>query len=344
MPAYTEVLSDLRKGNVSNMYLLYGTETYFIQQLKNQFIQSVIQQGDEENISTYNLEETAVQDVVRDAETFPFFGDKKLIIAEHATFLQAKPKKLAFQHDLEMLGQYVKNPAPYTVLVLIADYEKIDQRKKISKALNQHSVVVPCEPIKPYEAKKWLQHMAGRVNVSIAPDALELLEAELATNLYLMQNELTKLSLYVGEKGTVTKDIVEMLLVNSMEQTSLQLVDAVIAGDLKRAISIHTHLLNMKEDAIALVALLAYQFRTILQIKRLKQKGYSQSQMQKQLGVHPYVIKLNDQRESRFSDGQLETIIIRLAQTDAMLKQGKMDKKLAFELLLHDIIQMRKSH
>ncbi|MUV39576.1 DNA-directed DNA polymerase [Lentibacillus sp. JNUCC-1] len=341
MASFTETISDIKKGKVANVYLFYGTEAYFMQRLKNQLIKKVIQPGEEENMAAYNLEETPVQEMIADAETYPFFGEKKLIIANQPSFLQAKPKQLSFQHDVDLLDQYVKNPAPYTVVVLLADYEKIDKRKKINKALQKHGVTVSCEPIKPYEAKKWLQHMAGRVNVSIDQDAAELLEAELSTNLFMMQNEIEKLAFYAGDSGTITKEMAETLLAQSMEQTSLQLVEAVINGDLEQAISIHNHLLDMKEEPIAMVALLGYQFRTILQIKRLKEKGYSQGHMQKQLGVHPYVIKINAQREGRFTDDQLRNILIQLTQTDAVLKQGKMDKRLAFELLLYALVQAR---
>src|SRR5699024_5001581 len=86
-----------------------------------------------------------------------------------------------------------------------------------------------------------------------------------------------------------------------------------------------------------LIALLAFQFRMILHVKLLNQKGYSQSQMQKRIGAHPYVIKMASQRERKFSTQRLESIIDKLTQTDTAIKQGKMEKELAFELLLHEL-------
>lgn len=95
----------------------------------------------------------------------------------------------------------------------------------------------------------------------------------------------------------------------------------------------------MKEEPIAMIGLLAFQFRSILQVKLLKQQGYNQYQMQKQLGLHPYVVKIAMNRERQFTIDKLERIIIQLAETDAAIKQGRMEKDLAFELLLYELIE-----
>lgn len=143
--------------------------------------------------------------------------------------------------------------------------------------------------------------------------------------------------MYVGKNGVVTKEIAESLVSHTETNSSLRLVDAVIDHDLHKAISIYKDLEKMKEEPIGLIALLAFQFRTILRVKLLNQKGYSQSRMQKQIGAHPYVIKMASQRERQFPTGRLETIIDKLTRTDTAIKQGKMEKELAFELLLHEL-------
>lgn len=132
-----------------------------------------------------------------------------------------------------------------------------------------------------------------------------------------------------------------MLISHTLHNSSLRLVDAVLAKDIRKAIAIYHDLLKMKEEPIAMVALLAYQFRTLFRVKLLKQKGYSQAQMQKQLGIHPFVVKLAMTRESKFTVDQLSLFMDKLANTDAIMKQGKMDKELAFDLLLYELTKKR---
>jgi DNA polymerase-3 subunit delta len=335
-------MNQIKKKQISPVYLVYGSESYFIQQFRTAITEAVL--GEEkDNLIVYDLEELPVQEVVRDAETFPFFEERKLIFARNPVFLKAKPDSLDFEHDLTALETYLENPADYSILVFIAPYEKIDERKKITKHLKKKSVVVPCQSIKDYETAGWLDKLSSQFNVNIDQGARELLETELSTNLHLLENEIGKLAAFAGDHGTITKESAENLLSRTPESSSLRLVDAVIDRDLHKAISIYKDLEKMKEEPIALIALLAFQFRMLLQVKLLKRKGISQFDMQKQLRAHPYVIKIALSREKQFSLENLKKIIKRLANTDAQMKQGAMEKGLAFEFLLHDLIQLEKT-
>lgn len=334
---YREAVKQIKKKNIPEVILLYGTEHYFIQQIKDMVIKGIL--SEDENLSTYDLTETSIQEVIADVETYPFFGDRKLVVATNATFLKAKPDKLPFEHQLSVLEQYVEHPVDYSILVLIAPYEKIDERKKVSKQLKQRALVAECNPVKEYELTNWIKDLANQLHISIADDAFQIFENELSTDLNMIENELKKIALYTGEGGIITKEIAEELISHTINNTGIRLVDAVIEGNLPKAITIYKDLEKMKEEPIALIGLLAFQFRMILRVKLLKQKGYSSGQMQKQLGAHPYVIKVALSREAKFSVQRLEAIMNKLAETDAVMKQGRMEKELAFELLLYSLIR-----
>ena len=336
---YIKALQQVKNKKISPVILLYGLESYFIQNIKAELLKVILDEGGDENLSTYDLEETPIEEVIADAETYPFFGGKKLIIVNNPTFLTAKHTKLPFEHDIKRLEQYINNPVDYSYIVFIAPYEKLDNRKKITKLITKQAMVVECNPIKDHEIGKWIKSLANELKITIAPDAYEVFEAELIVNLHLIQNELIKLAMFVGENGVVTKEIAEDLISQTANSSALRLVDAVIERNLLKAISIYKDLQKMNEEPIALIALLAFQFRIILRVKLLKQKGYSQFQMRKQIGAHPYVIKIADDREKRFTTQKLEDTLDKLTNTDAVIKQGKMEKELAFELLLYELIQ-----
>ncbi|WP_249871042.1 DNA polymerase III subunit delta [Oceanobacillus saliphilus] len=336
--SYIDVMKQIKKNHLDQVYLAYGSESFFLQTIKKELMKRVLE-GDEDNLSVYDLEETPVQEVVADAETYPFFGERKLIIATNPGFLKAKPDKLPFEHDTASLERYLQAPADYSILVFIAAYEKIDERKKISKILKKHATVAVCNAVKDQDLKQWINTLANQHRITIDQDAYEILETELSSNLHLLESELNKLALYVGDNGVITRDIAERLISHTSNSSSLRLVDAVIDRDLHKAISVFKDLEKLKEEPIAMIGLLAFQFRTILRVKLLKQKGYSQFQMQKAIGSHPYVIKIALSREKKFTIHKLEDIISKLTDADAVMKQGKMEKNLAFELLLYDLIQ-----
>ncbi|MFA1820470.1 DNA polymerase III subunit delta [Virgibacillus oceani] len=340
--SYSEVMKQIKKKQISPVYLVYGSESYFIQQFRTEITEAVL--GEEkDNVAVYDLKESPVQEVIRDAETFPFFEDRKLILATNPVFLKAKPDTLDFEHDLSILEAYLDHPADYSIIAFIAPYEKIDERKKISKLLKKKSTIVPCQSVKAYETGSWLDELSSKYNVNIDQDARELMETELSTNLHLLENEIGKLAAFAGDNGSITKEAAEGLLSRTPESSSLRLVDAVIDRDLHKAISIYKDLEKMREEPIALIALLAFQFRMLLQVKLLKQKGISQFDMQKRLRAHPFVIKIALKRERQFTLSNLKSIMDKLASTDAQMKQGTMEKGLAFEFLLYDLIQQEKA-
>lgn len=328
----------IQKKTLQRVYLLHGTEEYFIENIKNTLIKR-LEEDISNDYSIYDLAELPIEEVITDAETYPFFTNHKLIIAYHPVFLQARPTKLPFEHQVGALEKYLENPVDYTTLLFIAPYEKIDQRKRIVKAFKKHAQVVSCEPIKDYELSKWINQLAKQFHITIDLDAYEVFEAAISNNLFLLHSELEKIQMYVGENGHVSRDIAEKLVASTSNRSALMLVDAVLEKDLQKSIEIFKELLKMNEEPIALIALLAFQFRTILRVKLLREKGYSEQQMQRQLGVHPFVVKLATKREKKLPLKTLELIMKRLADTDAVIKQGVMDKELAFELLLYDLVE-----
>lgn len=338
MSDFNKTIQNIKKGNINSVYLLYGAEYYFMEQFKEHLIQAT-KNITEDDITIYDLHEICIQDVIADAETLPFLSDKKVIIIHNPVFLKAKQEKLSISHDIHVLEQYLQNPNPYSILLFFAPYEKLDERKKITKQFKKSSTLLNCQPMKDNQLRKWMQQIASKEKIVMEEAACLVLEAEFDSNLYVLQKEIEKLALYVGESGIVTKEIVMDVMSRSLNQNALQLVDAVLTKNLHDAIKIYKQLEKMKEDPIGLIALLAYQFRIIFQVKLMKQKGLANSQIQSAVSVHPYVVKLAVDRSSQFTVERLTNIINGLTKTDANIKSGKVDKNIAFELLLYELIK-----
>lgn len=335
MADFNQAIQELKKENVHPVYLLTGTEHYFIEQFKSNLIKKMKNEIEDE-ATVYDLQEVAIQDVIIDVETLPFFTEKKVIFVTNPIFLKTKHEKLQVTHDLEVLEQYLTNPVPYSILVIIAPYEKLDERKRITKQLKKQTKVVQCQPLRETQLRKWVLHIAKNFGVTIDQESCMLLETEFQ-DLHMLQKEIEKLAFYVGEGGEVTKEITKEMMSTSLNQNALQLVDAVLQKDLHEAIKIYKNLEKMKEDPIGLLALLSYQFRIIFQVKLLQKKGYPIQRIQSEIKVHPYVVKLASERSARFTEQKLKSIINELTNTDAMIKRGLMDKGMAFELLLYKL-------
>ncbi|KAB8127565.1 DNA polymerase III subunit delta [Gracilibacillus oryzae] len=339
---YLETIEEINKGKIAPVYYIYGTETYMIEEIKQSLYRSMNDEDRETNISIFDLEEVTIQEVVNDANTYPFFGEKKIILAANASFLKAKPPASELDHQTDELISYMMNPAPYSILVIIAPFEKLDERKKVVKQLKKHAKAVACEPLKEWNMNEALERIAENHHVKVEPEVVTYMINEIGTDLMILQSEMEKIALYIGEGNTIRLEDAELLLSHHESNSALKLVDAIIANNLVKAINITKDLAKLGEEPIKLIALLASQFRTLLHVKTLHQKGYNQKQMASQLKIHPYVAKLSVSRQAQFSHGELTEALQLLAEADANMKTGKVEKNLGFELLLYELVMLRK--
>src|SRR5699024_5245849 len=154
---------------------------------------------------------------------------------------------------VETVETYIKQPVDHSTLILIAPDEKLDERKKIVKQLKKEVTLVECNAMKEYEITKWNRHLSKHRNIHIESNDYAVIERESSTNLFLLQNEMEKMALYVGENGVVTEQIAERLISKNLNSSAIRLVDAVIEQDLRKALSIYHDLIKMKEEPIAFI-------------------------------------------------------------------------------------------
>ncbi|WP_241657830.1 DNA polymerase III subunit delta [Anaerobacillus alkaliphilus] len=325
---------NIKKGILSPLYLFYGTETFLIEETIHKLINKVLTEDQYDfNLSTYEAKETPISVAIEEAQTIPFMGSHRVVIVKEAQFLTGKDQSKV-EHDLKELEAYVLNPISETVFVIVAPYEKLDERKKIVKLLKSHSEVLDAAPFSDHEMEKWLDERVKKYGVQITKDGREQLVQLLGNNLVMIAGEIEKLALYVGDGGVIDDVIVEKLVSKTMEQDVFSLVDHVIHRRKQQALQVFYDLIKQKEEPIKLLALLARQFRILYQVKELTNRGYSQQNIAGALKLHPYVVKLATQQAKQFDEKKLLSFLDEIAETDYKIKTGKIDKQLGLELFI----------
>lgn len=131
-----EALKQIRQQQFQSIYLVQGTETYLAELFKTELMKQLIHTEDDQfNYASFDMEEQPLAAAIEEAETIPFFGDYRLVFIENPYFLTAERKNTGLDHDLASLIRYLEEPSPSTIFVFSANYEKLDERKKITKTL-----------------------------------------------------------------------------------------------------------------------------------------------------------------------------------------------------------------
>lgn len=336
------IWEDINNKKIAPIYVLYGKEQFFINETKQLLVKNVLDGETDFNLSTYDLEETPIEVAIEDAETLPFMGEKRLIFLDNPYFLTSEKTKEKVEHNLKRLEEYIIEPSPYSVIVFSCPYEKLDERKKITKELKRKGVVLEAKKLNERDLKVWLKKRAKMQGVSIHDDALEHMIALAGDHLFLLISELDKLALYAGEGQVIDMEMVQLLVSRTLEQNIFDLVDNIIDRKIEEALRIYYDLLKQNEEPIKILSIIAGQFRLIYQVKELMKRGYGQQQIAKILKVHPYRVKVAAGQGKKFSDKELVRVMDILADADYQSKSGG-NKELLIELFLFqlkDVVKM----
>ncbi|MCH4825693.1 DNA polymerase III subunit delta [Planococcus halocryophilus] len=332
----TSVWKSIRSGQIDPVYLIVGTESYFIEKTLD-LLKDKLTVGGELELTFFDLDEVPVEHVIDEADTFPFFSDRKLIIARNASFLKAAERgKEKINHDLKALEAWLEHPPSSSVTIFVAPYEKLDERKKVTKQMKQHTVLIEAKSLQANDLETWLMHEAKNFGKGIGIKAAQRLVEMAGTNLTLLSSEIEKMSLYLGSSDEdITVELVEQMTARTLEQDAFKMLQAYLDGNVSEALSVYYDLLRQKEEPVALTALLASQIRFMIQVYYLQKKGYHAQQISKQLKAHPYRVKLLVEKRQQISEKRLLQVLGDLADIDLQLKtlSGNRNRILEFFLM-----------
>ncbi|MUG85887.1 DNA polymerase III subunit delta [Paenibacillus timonensis] len=331
-----QAMKDIKQGRISPLYVCYGTEKYQIQEFVGLLQEQLVDRDQKDfALASFDLTETPIEVVVEEAETMPFLVERKLIVVRDSALLVAGGKEGGkIEHKLETLLTYIGNPAEHSVIVFVANGEKLDERKKVVKAIKAAGTVLSFMPLGGGELVQWVVQGVEKRGCRIGRDAAEALIAASGVQMAALAAETDKLCLYAGSGGMIDTAAVEQLVARSTEQNVFVMVEHIAAIRLEQALGIFYELLKQREEPIKIAALIARQFRIMLQVKELGRQSYSQQQIASQLSLHPYVVKLAGDQARKFEAGRLRTILSELADLDYRMKSGQIDKVLGLELFL----------
>ncbi|MDI3327018.1 MAG: DNA polymerase III subunit delta [Alicyclobacillaceae bacterium] len=312
-------VQEIRRGPLSPLYALSGTESYVIDLLTEEIRSAVGIGMPELNAARFDLNQTPVQQVVLEAQTPPVLEEKRLVVAAGGEALAAKGK---VDHDLAVWEAYTERPNPQTVLVLILGDHKVDERKKWVKAIKEKGRWWVCPPLKEADLVKWIRREAVRLGIRLHNEAVERLLLSSGGRLDFLAGEMEKLSLF-APGGTLTREDVDALTVPFPDDDVFRWIDDLVSLRMDKVMTGLENLLKQRESPVKLLMLAARQYRLMYHVSAQSERGYSLAQIAEQLGAHPYACRVAQQQARRYTRRQIGRILQRLADVDAAVKTGR---------------------
>lgn len=316
-----------------NIYLLFGEESYLINREINSIISSFLGEDIENKVVKYDMLEENIYSALEDLNTMSLFSEKKVVVCKNCKFLTGS-RESDINHDIEKLIAIINSQID-NILILTTISDKLDERKRIVKELKKKVNVKQFNKQKYNELVLFVEKELKNSNYKISKNSIKLFLDIVGTNLGVVVNEIDKLKLYKLDSKEINDSDIKNISSKVINDNIFDLVDAVVKRDVEKALEIYDDLLILNEEPIKLIVVIANQFRLIYQTKVMFKLGYSEIDISKHLGVHPYRIKLAN--NIIISEKNLLKYLEKLADLDIKIKTGYINKDLAFEMFLLEI-------
>lgn len=312
---------------------LYGTDTYRSREKLNEIINKYkAKHKTGLNFKRLDFNEKDLRDLKEIASSSPMFKEKKMIILENVF-----ERKSDWMKEL---SEYLKknNYAEDKEIALVF-YEKKDpdKRTELYKFLiKKPNVSQEFKPLENGKLENWVKKEIEQRGGKIDQQAVRKLAASAGGSLWQMSQEIDKLILF-ADKSAIGEKEVDLLVKSKIETNIFNTIDALAQRNKKLALKLlHQHL-EEGENEVYLLTMFAYQFRNLLIVKSLEEKGVPYYELAKRTKLHPFVIKKTWAQIKNFSLSELKKIYNKLLELDIAIKTGRIEPKTALDVLVMGI-------
>ncbi|PTF60501.1 DNA polymerase III subunit delta, partial [Staphylococcus chromogenes] len=119
------------------IYTVYGDVPELIERETNKIIEAYLkgEPKDDFNFTKYNLYETHFNQIIEEAMTLPFFSDKKVVLVQNAYIFTGEKVAKEQQPNMDSMIEFIEKYDNQTLIIFQVNHSKLDERKKIVKAL-----------------------------------------------------------------------------------------------------------------------------------------------------------------------------------------------------------------
>ncbi len=255
------------------------------------------------------------------------FSETKLVILKKV--FSNKQFQEDFLEELKSL-QALKD------VIVIYENDAPDQRLKLFKTLLKECKCQEFALLDSKNVKVWLQKELEKLKAKINNDALDLLVNYAGNDLWRLSGEVGKLVNF-KHGGVIQKADVELLVKPNIAVDIFKTIDALAEKNKKLALQLlHKHL-DGDESPLYLLSMIAYQFKNLLMVKELSEKGLMYASIVKKSGLHPFVVKKSYFLCRQFTFEELKNIYRQIFKIDSDIKIGRVDAQTALDLLVSKI-------
>jgi DNA polymerase-3 subunit delta len=317
------------------VYLLHGEDEFGIAQVVSELEANL---GDTataaRNMARLDGRSVPLEDIHLAAAALPFLADRRLVILYHPLArlngTQLQEKFLALLDSL-----------PRTTRLVLVEYRTLSEAQKgkppkVHWLLKWAEQAGPRAYIKSFSLQKgsamarWIQEQARLAGGQFTPQAAALLATLVGDDTRLAFSEIQKLIAFSNYSRAVQPEDVENLTAYAGQSDIFAMVDALGSQNGRNALKM-LHRLLEDQEALSIFGMVVRQFRLLLLAREILDLGGRESEVARELKIHPFVAEKITAQARHFSSADLENVYYRLLDIDEAVKSGQVEGDVALD-------------
>jgi DNA polymerase III subunit delta len=270
-----------------------------------------------------------------ETQTLPMLSSQQVVFLEDAVAIEKLGEK-AREKAVDRIVAYVRDPAPFTVLVIEA--EKLDMRMVLGKKLADLTLVVEVglgdnADERIIAAEALAKTMAREQGVNFEKGAAEDLAEFVNGDLMRLKSEVDKLATFSVGRKIIRREDVGLLVISEKTTTIWEVAELLASHQPRKALEFIDRLLREGEEPVLMVGGMAWMYRKLVEASEVRgaTNGW---QAAKALAMRPEQAELAIRCARGIPRERLLDSLQALQEADSRLKGGAKDVRAIMEFLV----------
>ena len=313
---------EIRKQEFRPAYLLYGEESYLVQDFRRRLKDALVG-SDQMNYASYSGKNLNLQEIRDLSVTMPFFAERRLLLFEETGL---------FSGDAGEFPTLFDSLPDTTHLVFVEN--SVDRRSRMYKKLAEKGLCCSFYRQTRENLRRWIASGFGSMGLRITDTAAERLLDYVGEDMGGIRMEMDKLAAYCIEKGFVEEKDIEALCTERPENRIFEMVENVSRGLTGKALAQYSDLVTLKESPLGILFLVGRQMNQLLTIREMEKERKSRDEIAAQMKLHSFVVQKLSSIGRAFTEQELKAAVECCVASEEAVKTGKMSDRVAVETLI----------
>ena len=334
--------NNLKSGKLNNIYLLYGEERFLldncVKKINKLFGETI------NGINYIQIDNNNITEIIADIETPAFGYPQKLIIAKDTglfqkakrgkTGVETKNKKEDNKFENKLATYIDENIEMIKDSVILVFIENEADKNELYKEIEKVGCVCNFERQKPIDLAKRIKTICNAYKVNIDNSTLNYFIEVCGTSLQDLINEIRKQIEYVGEKGTITRQNIDLLAIKQFESIIFDLTDSLGKKNISEALQVLKNLIYAKEPIQKIFITLYNHFKKIYITKIAIREKLNIAESLKLKPNQTFLVNKYTMQSKYFTEEELRKLLQDFIELDYKVKNGAMDINIGLEAIL----------